>query len=57
MVGTLADDVAIADDDRTHRDFAACCGLPRQSQGPAHEADVVLVYSHSMVAGGLPEMS
>ncbi len=62
-VRPLAEDLPVAHDDGAHGHLAGLGRPLRESEGAAHEADVVegrsglFVHSHSMVAGGLLEMS
>jgi hypothetical protein len=57
------DDLAIQHDNRTNRHFTEALGCAGQGYGLAHEEFVtdtgngILDYSHSIVAGGLPETS
>ena len=57
-VVTLTDDDATADHDGTDRHFTGGLGLLGEGDGRLHPALIGLrAHSHSMVAGGFPEMS
>ena len=59
-VPTLADDLAIQDHQRADRHFALVLGACGEPEGVLHVRQVLradVAHSHSMVAGGLPEMS
>jgi hypothetical protein len=55
----FSDDHAVFDDDRADGNLTCPFGVARQLERALHERDVVrhARYSHSIVAGGLPEMS
>jgi hypothetical protein len=60
-IPTLADDRAVAYQERAHRDLAFLCRTLGEIQCTGHIASVVgwvgRLYSHSIVPGGLPVMS
>ena len=56
MVKAAADNLTVVHHYSADRHLPRCSGLDRELECGAHEA-LVVIYSHSIVAGGLPEMS
>src|SRR5690242_12519782 len=55
LVPTFADDFIAQHDKRAHGDFVGLFRVTRELQRAAHPG--LVAHSHSIVAGGLPEMS
>src|SRR5260221_4927156 len=58
-VVATADDLSVLHHERSDGHLAPLCGTCREAQGLAHprSVEIGVHYSHSIVAGGLPETS